>query len=248
MHFFSLFIFSAFVFAINLLFSPSAFADDMQRFPEKPTQSVYFAPATNGKMENSATSDIDRAKSPDYEKELSQNTNRDIFANNINFTYDHILLQTPAYLNFSILDNINSSFLVQLAPDKYSTFDMQSRSRLPINRYNSSVNMNKSFYTDDSDMITAALFDFIFGALTQNIFSMNFNFIALKDDPNGINMNFVLKPSKNIMFKYSRIEVTKDKESIYEIQLIPTATTLLTWKTTDNGRSTSTGFEFEMKF
>lgn len=247
MRFSSFLVFSIGFFTIFFLSSPTFAATDVLKTPENPNQRV-LTPSTTIRTVKPSADIVDRSSLSNYENELLESTNKNVFSSNLNFIYDHFQLDAPAYLSFPILDNVNESLLSKIAPAKYSTFDMQSRSRLPINRYNSSVNMNKSFYTDDSDFITGALFDFIFGALTKNIFSMNFNFLALKDDPNGINMNFVIKPLKNIMFKFSRIEVTEEKQSIFEIQIIPTQKTLLTFKTSDSDRSTSTGIEFEMKF
>lgn len=171
-----------------------------------------------------------------------------IFDNNMNAAEANGQKDSLAYLNFPIFTKIDSDVLDFLTPEYYTIFDMPSRDNAPIHRFNAGIEMNREFFQNDSDPITGALFDFIFGYLTKNIFSMNFNFIALKDDPNGVNMNFILKPIKNLWFKYSLTEEVNGRLSVFEMKVFPTKNTNVVFKTSENGKKTSTGIGFEMKF
>lgn len=171
-----------------------------------------------------------------------------ILENNINTDFSKVEENGPVYMNFPIMANLDKNFLERLTPSSYSIFDMPSRDHSPINRYNTSIEMNKSAFGGNDDTLSNFIFDYIFGAVTKNIITFNYNFMAMKDNPGSVNMFLILRPIKNFIIKYSRTQDVDSRQSIFEMKFIHNNDKNFSFKTTEDGKSTSAGLEFEMKF
>lgn len=170
-----------------------------------------------------------------------------IVENNINTAFETQKTE-PAYLTYPIIASLDKNLLKRLTPDRYSTFNMPSRDHSPLHRYNTSIEMNKSPFGGNDDTLSNFIFDYIFDTLTNNMLTFNFNFTALKDNPNNVNMFIVFRPLNNFLIKYSRTQDTESRQSIFEMKFIHNKTKNFTFVTIEDGKSTATGFEFEMRF
>lgn len=174
--------------------------------------------------------------------------NDTILESNINVDFSAVDGNALTYMNYPLIANLDKTILERLTPADYSIFDMPSRDHSPINRYNMSIEMNKSAFGGNDDTLSNFIFDYIFGMITRNILTFNYNFMAMKDNPGSVNMFIVLKPIKNFIIKYSRTQDLDYRQSIFEMRFIHNDTQNFTFKTKEDGKGTSTGFEFEMKF
>ena len=181
-------------------------------------------------------------QSPEYEEINSKSQNKnDLFLNTKSLTEEGREEKT-------FLSKIDNPMLNTIIPENYSVFDSPSRDVAPVNRFNFDVSMNKNLFAQNDDFLSQTLFNALLKNLTNDRVSFSLDLFALKDNPNNIKMNIALKPIRNLIFKFSRFGNKTDTQSVFEMKVHHNNNKNIKFKTTENGKNSSTGIEFEMIF